>query len=139
MGLARIHLAGHSFGGWLAAEMAKACLQLVNRLVFVDSAGIEPEVGEILDIFILTPEDILVKAFYKPEQVPEWNRLYGSPPWPSPSYMWYCIQDAPRHPVSMRDGRVGQQSGLPPLPTLRDLCRLLCLVTDSLDRPSNIP
>ncbi len=82
MGLDRVHLAGHAFGGWIAAEMAATCPQIVDRLVLIDAAGIKPEAGEILDIFILTPEAILAKAYYKPEQAPEWERLYGSAPSP---------------------------------------------------------
>ena len=78
--LDRVHLVGHSFGGWLAADIATTCPQKVDRLVLIDPAGIKPQRSEILDVFIITPEEILAKAFYKPDQVPEWDRLYGSEP-----------------------------------------------------------
>ncbi len=58
MGLDKIHLMGHSFGGWLAADMATTCPQIVDRLVLVDAVGVKPERSDILDVFILTPEEI---------------------------------------------------------------------------------
>ncbi len=80
LGLDRVHLVGHSFGGWMAADIATTCPQRVERLVLIDAVGIKPERSEILDVFIITPEEIRAKAFYKPEQVPEWERLYGGEP-----------------------------------------------------------
>lgn len=83
MGLDQVHLMGHSFGGWLAADMATTCPQVVDRLVLVDAVGVKPERSDILDVFILTPEEIRAQAFYnKPENIPEWDRLYGSEPTP---------------------------------------------------------
>ena len=80
MGLNRVRLMGHSFGGWLAADIAVTCPAVVERLVLVDAVGLKPQHRDILDIFILTPEEIRAQAFYKPEQVPEWDRLYGQAP-----------------------------------------------------------
>ena len=82
LGIERVHLVGHSFGGWLAADMATVCPQVVERLVLVDAAGLKPLQGEILDVFLITLEEVRAKAFYKPEQVPEWEQLYGQPPTP---------------------------------------------------------
>lgn len=82
LGLDRVHLLGHSFGGWLAADMATSCPQVIDKLVLVDAVGIKPQRSDILDVFIITPEEVRAKAFYKPEQAPEWERLYGSPPTP---------------------------------------------------------
>ena len=82
LGLDRVHLVGHSFGGWLAADIATTCPHVVHRLVLVDAVGLKPQHSDILDVFIITPEEIQAKAFYKPEQVPEWERLYGSDPTP---------------------------------------------------------
>ena len=62
--------------------VATTCPQVVNRLVLVDAVGLKPRHSDILDVFIITPEEIQAKAFYKPEQVPEWDRLYGSDPTP---------------------------------------------------------
>jgi pimeloyl-ACP methyl ester carboxylesterase len=83
MGLDSVHLLGHSFGGWLAADMATTCPQVVNRLVLVDAVGVKPKHSDILDVFILTPEEIRANAFYNPpEHIPEWERLYGREPTP---------------------------------------------------------
>jgi pimeloyl-ACP methyl ester carboxylesterase len=82
LGLNRIHLIGHSFGGWLAADMATTCPQIVDRLILVDAVGIKPQHSDILDIFLLTPEEVRDKSYFKPEQAPEWERLYGQAPTP---------------------------------------------------------
>jgi pimeloyl-ACP methyl ester carboxylesterase len=82
LGLQQVHLVGHAVGGWLAAQMATTCPQVVDRLVLVDAMGIKPQRGEILDLFLLPPQQVQAAAFYKPEQVPEWERLYGQPPTP---------------------------------------------------------
>jgi pimeloyl-ACP methyl ester carboxylesterase len=82
LGVERVHLMGHSFGGWLAADMAAVCPQVVERLVLVSAVGLKPQRGEILDIFLITPEEVRAKTFYKPEQVPEWEQLYGRAPTP---------------------------------------------------------
>ena len=81
MGLDCVHLMGHSFGGWIAADMATTCPQVVDRLVLVDAVGVKPQRSDILDIFIITPEEIRAKTFYNPpEHIPEWERLYGHEP-----------------------------------------------------------
>lgn len=82
-GLARAHLVGYDIGGWLAAEMAVACPEVVDRLVLVDAMGLKPQHSEILDIFLLTPSTVRARAFFDPQQVPEWQQLYGSPPTPA--------------------------------------------------------
>jgi pimeloyl-ACP methyl ester carboxylesterase len=83
MGLGQVHLLGHGMGGWLAAEIATVQPQLVNRLVLVSAMGIKPHDSEILDLFLLTPQDIQTASFYDPTQVPEWQQLYGTPPTPA--------------------------------------------------------
>jgi pimeloyl-ACP methyl ester carboxylesterase len=71
---------GFSMGGWLAAEMAAMCPALLRRLVLVGAAGIKPQVGEIADIFLAPPEQVLQWQFYDQQQAPEYARLYGSEP-----------------------------------------------------------
>jgi pimeloyl-ACP methyl ester carboxylesterase len=80
--LERVHLLGHGVGGWVAADMATACPQVVDRLVLVDAMGLKPQRRDILDLFLLTPQQVRDAAFYKPEQVPEWEQLYGQAPTP---------------------------------------------------------
>lgn len=82
LGLPSVHLLGHAVGGWLAAEMATTCPHLVDRLVLADAMGIKPQRGEIFDLFLHTPQEIQTLAFHNPEQVPEWDRLYGHTPTP---------------------------------------------------------
>lgn len=78
--LERVHLVGHSVGGWVAADLATMCPQVVNRLVLVDAAGIKPQHRDILDIFLMTPQQVRDAAFYDTKQVPEWQQLYERPP-----------------------------------------------------------
>src|SRR4029453_70099 len=49
----------------------------IRRIVLVGAAGMRPNVGEITDIFLITPEEVLQKQFYDSTQVPEYERLYG--------------------------------------------------------------
>jgi pimeloyl-ACP methyl ester carboxylesterase len=82
VGLERVHLVGHDIGGWLAADMATACPQVVDRLVLIDAMGLKPQHGEILDIFLITLAEVRARAFFDPQQVPEWQQLYGPQPTP---------------------------------------------------------
>lgn len=78
--LAPVAVIGFSMGGWLAAEMAAMNPTLLRRMVLVGAAGMKPQQGEITDIFLITPEQVLQKQFYDPAQVPDYQRLYGSEP-----------------------------------------------------------
>jgi pimeloyl-ACP methyl ester carboxylesterase len=82
VGLERTHLVGHDIGGWLAADMATACPQVVDRLVLVDAMGLKPQRGEIRDIFLITLAEVRTQSFFDAQQVPEWQQLYGHPPTP---------------------------------------------------------
>jgi pimeloyl-ACP methyl ester carboxylesterase len=82
LGLDRLHLLGHGMGGWLAAEMTTMCPHVVDRLVLVDAAGLKPQHSTILDLFLLTPLEVRAATFHDPQQVPEWQRLYGHAPTP---------------------------------------------------------
>ncbi len=82
LGLSRVHLVGHGVGGWLAAEMATMCPQVVERLVLIDAAGVRPKRSDITDIFLLSPAEVRAATFHDPTQVPEWQRLYGQAPSP---------------------------------------------------------
>lgn len=78
--LSTLSVIGFSMGGWLAAEMVAMYPAAVRRMVLVGAAGIKPSVGEIADIFLMTPQDVLQKQFYDPAQAPEYARLYGAEP-----------------------------------------------------------
>lgn len=80
--LSRVHLIGHSMGGWIAAELAVMNPQVLDRLILVDPAGLQPEQGEIADVFYLTPAQLQERRFFDAGQVPEYQELYGEPPTP---------------------------------------------------------
>lgn len=80
--LAPLSVVGFSLGGWLAAEMVAMYPAYVRSMVLVGAAGMKPAVGEITDIFLLTPQEVLQKIYYNPQQVPEYARLYGAEPTP---------------------------------------------------------
>jgi len=77
--LRRVSMIGHFIGGWLAAEMAVMCPDLVEKLVLVDSAGIKPERGEITDIFLHGPEGTRELSFYDAAQVRDYELYFKSP------------------------------------------------------------
>jgi pimeloyl-ACP methyl ester carboxylesterase len=65
-------LAGASFGGWLAAELAIRCAHRLRGLVLVDPLGIKPgdrESRDIADVFALSPDEVLRRSYHQPEVV----------------------------------------------------------------------
>jgi pimeloyl-ACP methyl ester carboxylesterase len=61
---------GHSFGGWIAAELACRCPELVARLVLVDAVGIRmgaPTDRPIADVFGMSSEELLAATYARPE------------------------------------------------------------------------
>jgi pimeloyl-ACP methyl ester carboxylesterase len=82
-GLTRVHLLGHSLGGWTAAELAVMNPRVLDRLVLVAPTGLKPERGEILDIFYYSPEELVRMTVHDPTTTPEWAELYGTPPTPA--------------------------------------------------------
>jgi pimeloyl-ACP methyl ester carboxylesterase len=59
MGLSKVHLLGHSIGGWTAAELATMRPGAIDRLVLVSPTGLKPDAGEIRDIFFHSPDELL--------------------------------------------------------------------------------
>jgi pimeloyl-ACP methyl ester carboxylesterase len=80
--LERASLLGHFIGGWLAAEMAVMCPHVVDRLVLVDAAGIQPQQGDITDIFLHGQEGTRKLLFFDLQQAPEYEELFGRKPTP---------------------------------------------------------
>jgi pimeloyl-ACP methyl ester carboxylesterase len=78
--LPKTSLLGYGMGGWLAAEIAVMCPQIVDRLVLVDAAGIQPQHGEITDIFLHGQEGTRQLAFFDPQQTPEYTEVFGRKP-----------------------------------------------------------
>jgi len=73
---------GFSMGGWLAAEIAASCRHAFSKLMLVDAAGIQPQQGEIADIFIISPAQVAELLFHDPKQAPEYESIYGGDPTP---------------------------------------------------------
>ena len=71
LGLAPVHLMGSSMGGWLAAEIVAMCPAYVKSLILVDAAGIKPQVGEIAEVLMVSPDVTQKLLFYDPAQVPD--------------------------------------------------------------------
>jgi pimeloyl-ACP methyl ester carboxylesterase len=69
LGLEHVHLAGHSLGGWLAAEIAVACSHRLEKLVLVDALGIkvsDRETPDILDVFNTHPDEVRRRSWHDP-------------------------------------------------------------------------
>lgn len=59
LGLGKVHLIGGFMGGWVAAEMAVMCPQVLQSLTLIGAAGVRPTYGEISDIFLLGEEETI--------------------------------------------------------------------------------
>ena len=66
-----VHVMGGFMGGWVAAEMAVMCPQILKSLTLIDTAGVRPEDGEIADIFLLGEEVTLELAIGDPGPITE--------------------------------------------------------------------
>ena len=78
LSLPQVTLAGHFMGGWLAAEMAAMSPQVLDHLILIGAAGIQPKDGEITDIFLHGQEGTRQLAYFDPSQVPEYEELFKS-------------------------------------------------------------
>ena len=132
-GLEGVPVIGFGLGGWLAAEVAVACPHAFSKLVLVGATGIRPAVGEIADIFIITPSQIRDLAFHDRSQAPEYAGLYERPVSPEEQYVaernremavricWKPYMHDPRLPFLLPRVRVparivwGRQDRLVPL------------------------
>src|SRR5882724_7091671 len=83
MGFSKVHLLGHSIGGWTAAELATMRPGAIDRLVLVSPTGLKPDEGEIRDIFFYSPEELLQYNVHDRATVPEWAELFGQKPGPA--------------------------------------------------------
>ncbi|HEY7067470.1 MAG TPA: alpha/beta fold hydrolase [Chloroflexota bacterium] len=66
LGLERVHLAGHSLGGWLAAELAVAHPERLWTLTLIDAAGLWLNDVPMPDLFALSPAESARLANYNP-------------------------------------------------------------------------
>lgn len=82
VGLDRLDVVGSSMGGWLAAEMAVMDPRRFGKIVLVGAAGLQPEQGEIFDIFFWPADETPQHSYYNIRQAPEYEDLFGTPPSP---------------------------------------------------------
>ncbi|HVB17447.1 MAG TPA: alpha/beta hydrolase [Stellaceae bacterium] len=75
-------LVGHSFGGWVALEMAVRSEARLGRLVLIDSLGLkfgERDERDIADVYALPADEVLRRSFVDPARaVPDYSAL-GDP------------------------------------------------------------
>ncbi len=55
--LERVHVAGHSLGGWIGLEMAVRATQRIASLTLIASAGIHVKGASKADIFMIDPDE----------------------------------------------------------------------------------
>jgi pimeloyl-ACP methyl ester carboxylesterase len=66
LGLDRPHVIGASFGGWVAAELAVAAPHAIGSLVLLGAVGLRLPEHPIADLFLMTPEQLVVALFDDP-------------------------------------------------------------------------
>jgi pimeloyl-ACP methyl ester carboxylesterase len=77
--LRNVMLAGSSFGGWVALEIAVRSTERIARLALIDSLGVKfggREDRDIADIYALPAEEVLRRLFVDPARVvPDYSKL----------------------------------------------------------------
>ena len=74
----KVVLAGFSFGGWLAAELAVRCCHRIERLILVDSVGIkisDRETPDITDVFNTHPDEVKRRTWHDPANAPDFDAM----------------------------------------------------------------
>jgi pimeloyl-ACP methyl ester carboxylesterase len=79
-GLGEIDLIGFGIGGWIAAEMATMNAANLAHLVLVDTAGVRPENGEILDVFVRPWREVVERCVFDAATAAEYQRIYEANP-----------------------------------------------------------
>ena len=78
LGLERVVVVGHSFGGMIACELAAAYPQRVTRLVLIDPIGLWRERAPIVNWMMLDPADLPAHIFTEPTGAAA-ERMLGVP------------------------------------------------------------
>jgi pimeloyl-ACP methyl ester carboxylesterase len=66
LGLERPHVAGASFGGWIAAELAVTASHRIGSLVLLSPAGLRLPEYPVPDIFLMPPDQLVTTLFQHP-------------------------------------------------------------------------
>ena len=76
MGLDKPDVLGFSAGGYIAAEMAAACPEILGSLTLVGPMGIKPDEGEIAEMFACTVNTYLRLSVHD-QNAEEYGQMYG--------------------------------------------------------------
>jgi len=68
--LARPHVVGASFGGWIAAEVAVHSPHLIGSLTLLSAAGLRLPEHPVADVFLMPPAKLAAALFHDPLLVP---------------------------------------------------------------------
>lgn len=79
LGSGPVDVAGFSFGGWVAAEMAVNNPAQFRRMALVSPFGVKPSEGVIMDMYIVTTAEYLKSSVADPEKSAEFARLFNAP------------------------------------------------------------
>ena len=64
LGLPKLHLAGHSIGGWIAAEAATRSTSALASLSLLAPAGVMPRQAPAVDVFLMSGEEGVRALFH---------------------------------------------------------------------------
>lgn len=67
LGVGKVTLVGHSFGGWVAAELAAFFPERVEKLVLISAGGLRVPNAPATDINVLGPDQIVMRSFHNPQ------------------------------------------------------------------------
>jgi pimeloyl-ACP methyl ester carboxylesterase len=70
-GLENAVLMGFSMGGWIAAEIAAMDSHHIKALVLVNAVGVRPQVGEIAETLMVSPEQTQDLIYHDLSKAPE--------------------------------------------------------------------
>ena len=80
LGLDTVHVAGASFGGWIAAELAVAAPHRLRSLVLLSAAGLRLPEHPVTDIFLTPPARLPEVLFHSPPPAPPGAAADGAGP-----------------------------------------------------------
>src|ERR1700744_2442263 len=81
LGLDRPHVAGGSFGGWIAAELAVYAPHRIGSLTLLSAAGLRLPEHPVADLFLMPPAKVAAALFHNPPPASFSDaRAPGTPP-----------------------------------------------------------
>lgn len=84
--LENCNVMGFSIGGWITAELLSIAPNLFNKAILVNSAGMKPLNSDIVDIFLLTPQQVAQLMVKNSSQVAEFGKVFEDAEAPSGTY-----------------------------------------------------